>query len=427
MKVKILVKLFILFLISGLYKNTLAQAPEGYKLVWADEFNSPELNTSDWRYRIGKSGTSYQRPENVSFKNGNLIIHLKKEKFNNMEYTGGGIITKFPVKYGYFEVSTKLDTGYGWHESFWTTWMSGFENNFPEYKTMPRLEIDCFEHYTTHDEHKFSYGAIEWYPLQGDANRDFENVPEDLSQTYNTFGLEFTPDYLNYFYNGRLLKTIDTRELPQHDQYLWLSCIANQPDATPSGTVYFDYIRYYEISKTDYNNRKIPFIKYIDSLKGPQNSSGTDLWIEAEDFISLGTWTKKLDMNNAVLYGVTNKNPSLNENELKASTNIRVKKAGKYYLWVRSRDFSDDPAKRKFKVIINGQTANTNFGTHKQDGYEWEFGGTFDLSLGKLPIELFDAFQYYARVDKLLLTTDPNFIPSGIGGKTNVKHCEYTH
>ncbi|RGN36438.1 glycoside hydrolase family 16 protein [Bacteroides oleiciplenus] len=400
------------------------QVPQGYKLVWADEFESSRLDTSKWRYRIGKSGTSYQRAENVSLKDGKLWIDLKKEPYKTMEYTGGGIISKFPVKYGYFEVSVKIDGGYGWHESFWTTWTSGFENQLPEYKEMPRLEIDCFEHYTKHDQHIFSYGAIQWYPLHGDVNRDFKTTEEDLTQTYNTFGFEFTPDYLNYYYNGQLLKTVDTRALPQHDQYLWLSCIANQPDAVPSGLVSFDNIRYYKISKSDYNMRKTTFIEYLDSLKGPQSSSGTDLWIEAEDFTTQGLWTKKQDLNNVVLCGVTDKDKPCNKDGLEATTHIKVKEPGTYYLWVRSRDFSASPAKRRFKVTVNGQITETEFGKHSKEGYEWEFGGTFSLPKGKISLGLLDTSQYYVRTDKLLLTTDSEFKPSGIGAPSNVKHSK---
>ncbi len=48
-------------------------------------------------------------------------------------------------------------------------------------------------------------------------NRDYKTVIPDLGNSYNSFGFEYTPDYLNYFFNGTLLKTVDTRDLPSHD------------------------------------------------------------------------------------------------------------------------------------------------------------------------------------------------------------------
>lgn len=238
-----------------------AQTPAGYDLVWADEFDGNALDTSQWKYRIGESGTSYQRAENVVIENGKAKINLKKESYRGKVFTGGGIITTTPRRYGYYEVSVKIDGGYGWHEAFWTSWMSGFENKNPAYKAMGKLEIDCFEHYAEYDNHYLTYGAIEWSPVKGNVNRDYLTVKEDLNASYSVFGFEFTPDYLNYYYNGKLLKTVDIRGRPKHDLYLWLSCIAKKPDATESGAVYFDYLRCYEISPENYALRKTRFIK----------------------------------------------------------------------------------------------------------------------------------------------------------------------
>ena len=409
---------------SGLHAQSTQSnttAPEGYNLAWEDEFEGSELNKKVWQYRTGKSGHSYQRPENISVEDGNLRINLKKENYQGMKYTGGGIITQRAVRYGYFEVRVKLDCGYGWHEAFWTTWTDDLNQKKPQHQYPERLEIDCFEHYTTHENHQFSYGAIQWAPVHGNVNRDFETTKEDLKE-YNVFGFEYTPDYLNYFFNGKLLKTVDIRRILHHDQFVWLSCIANQAEATSSGAVFFDYFRCYEITPEDYDIRKVEFIKYLDSLTGTIASSGTDLWIEAEDFLTKNNWITELEENNIVLKGFTSTDSSRDSTDLKASTKIEVKTAGKYRLWVRARDFSAVPAIRKFKVLINGKAAPSEFGTHRKEGYFWQDGGTFDLPAGATSIDLYDSSQYYARCDKMLLTTDLNFVPSGIGAASNVKH-----
>ncbi|TKC65576.1 glycoside hydrolase family 16 protein [Pedobacter hiemivivus] len=246
-----------------------AQAPVGYKLSWSDEFNATSLDTTMWKYRVGVSGTSYQRSENVTLEDGKVMINLKKETYKNQSYTGGGIITKRPKKYGYYETRVKLDGGYGWHEAFWTSWMSGFDDKNPAYKNMDRLEIDCFEHYAEYANNYFTYGAIQWWPIKKNANRDYVTVNYDLTAGYQVFGFEYTPDYLNYYFNGKLLKTVDVRKLAKHDLYLWLSCIAKKPDATASGAVFFDYLRCYEMSDAAYKLRKKKFIDQLDSLKLP--------------------------------------------------------------------------------------------------------------------------------------------------------------
>lgn len=402
---------------------TIAQAPAGYTLSWADEFNNSSLDTTNWKYRIDASGTSAQRKENVVIDNGKVRINLKKENYRNKSYTGGGIITKHPHHYGYYEVSVKIDGSYGWHEAFWTTWVSGFDDPDTTWKRLPgRIEIDCFEHYPAHAPNYFSYGAIEWSPMHGNINRDYHTTMPNLSTSYNTFGFEYTPDYLNYFFNGALLKTVDTRDLPAHDFYLWLTSIATKPDATDSGAVFFDYLRCYSITPLQYANRKTPFLHYLDSLRGTTQSNGRDLWIEAETFNQLGSWTREWESGAKVIKGQSSFVPGRDSASLTASTTIKVDSAATYTLWVRSRDYATSPGTRKFKVIINGAEATQTFGDHRINGYEWENGGRFYLPAGNNKIEIFDQSQYFPRCDKLLLTTDSTFTPQGIGGAANTGH-----
>jgi beta-glucanase (GH16 family) len=401
-----------------------AQPPAGYTLFWADEFNTTSLDTTNWKYRIDGSGTSYQVKENVKLDSGKLQIKLKKESYNGKSFTGGGIITKQPRRYGYYEVSVKLAGNYGWHEAFWTSYLSGFDDpNQAAANLMPgRLEIDCFEHYGEYASNYFTYGTIEWAPIHGNVNRDYKTVTQDLGNSYNSFGFEYTPDFLNYFFNGTLLKTVDTRDLPSHDIFLWLTAIATRADADSSGNVYFDYLRCYEIPANAYATRKISFINYLDSLRGTTRSAGRDLWIEAEDFLQPNNWIAERESGIKVLRGLTSTVPGCDSLELKAATGIVVDSAATYTLWVRARDYSATPGLRKFKVLVNGAASSELFGDHGANGYEWENGGRFYLPAGANKIEILDHSQYFARCDRLLLTSDTNFIPQGLGGTRNAKH-----
>jgi hypothetical protein len=187
--------------------------------------------------------------------------------------------------------------------------------------------------------------------------------------------------------------------------------------------VYFDYVKAYEISPSAYAVRKVQFISYLDSLKGPLASNGTDLWIEAEDFVHTNNWTTERDIDNTlVLKGFTSYSASRDSSALRARTGIVVGTAGTYKLWVRSRDFTTAQGIRKFKVMVNGQTSATEYGTHGTDGYAWQSGGTFSLAEGVARMELYDSSQYHARCDKILLTTDMAFVPERTGGTTNVQH-----
>lgn len=413
---------FLLFILIFSHFQLKAQAPAGYTLTWADEFNSPDLDTTMWKYRTGIAEFSYLRPENVVLDSGKARINLLKQSYGGKDYTAGGIITKTPRRYGYYEVSVKIDGGEGWHEAFWSSWKSGFDDLNPAYENMDKLEIDCFEHYADYANNYYTFGAIQWAPFTGNANRDYRTTPENLANSYNIFGFEYTEDYLNYFYNGNLVKTIDTRNLPKHDLYLWLTCIAKKADPTDSGAVFFDYLRCYEISPANYNLRKGQFIAHLDSLRLPVQSTGKDLWIEAEDFKNKMNWTKELDENMVVLKGYTQRVAGRDSSELTAVTGIKVDSAGTYKLWVRSRDFSTAAGTRKFKVLLNGQPVPGEFGNHGVNGYAWQSAGTYYLPQDTATFELFDSSQNFARCDKFLLTSDTSFIPIGIGAISNVEH-----
>lgn len=406
----------------------------GYTFAWSDEFDAASLDMDRWKYRIGVSHESYQRSENVALEDGKLVIYLKREEHMGKSLTGGGIITNTQHGYGYYEVSAKMDGGWGWHEAFWTAAVSGFDDPNPmrEEGTGRHFEIDCFEHYGQHGVNEFTYGTIDRGPYhtlidevhvaQGPINRDFYTEAPDLAADYYTYGFEYTLDYLNYYFNGKLLKTVDMRKAPKHDFYIWLSCIATYADATDAGKVYFDYVRAYTISSSEYEVRKRQFIDYLDGLRGPA-SNGTDLWIEAEDFLYPNNWIIERDVEQTkILKGFTSSAPGRGPAELTARTDIIVNESGQYKLWVRSRDFDTQQGSRKFKVLVNGEETIQEFGTHGVNGYAWQSGGTFTLHNGVNTLGLFDLSQYHARCDRILLTTDMDFVPQLIGGFANVQH-----
>ena len=118
-------------------------APEGYKLVWNDEFTGPadplanyvagasyELNAEDWTHEVQGSGwvnnelqnyVNHKSPEGnlvTEVKNGTLRIHCFKE--NGKVYSGRVYAhVNQGWEYGYFEASIKLPSGKGTWPAFW--------------------------------------------------------------------------------------------------------------------------------------------------------------------------------------------------------------------------------------------------------------------------------------------------------------------
>ena len=262
---KILIILYILCSTSALYAQN---QPDGYNLVWADEFESATINLDDWSYReTQRENISICLPQNVSIEDGKMKIDLRIEDHNGIPLTCGGLISKKTFKYGYFESAIKVDGGKGWHEAFWTSFWSGVDYLPMDSVTNSRSEIDVLEHYSGHDEQEFSYGIIEWW--EGGHKGIYRKNPQvdvDLTSDFHIWAFEFTPDYFNFFFDGEIFATINSNKIPKNDFYVWLTAIGTAM-ADSNGACLFDYFRYYEIdfNSAEYIQRKNQFIsKFIN-------------------------------------------------------------------------------------------------------------------------------------------------------------------
>ena len=106
-------------------------APEGYKLVWQDEFNEgTELNAADWTHEVQKDHWVNNELQNyvnhttpkgryvTEINGGKLQIHCFKE--DGKIYSGRVYAhVNLGWLYGYFEASIKLPKGKGTWPAFW--------------------------------------------------------------------------------------------------------------------------------------------------------------------------------------------------------------------------------------------------------------------------------------------------------------------
>ena len=222
---------------------------KGYQLVWSDEFDGTSLDKGKWDYRSDERMWSRQKPANISVRDGKLIIALKKEKDGNMEYTGGGVISKRSFLYGYYEARLKVPPGGGWHTSFWMMKHDGKGGTGP---SETRQELDVCENDSVNP---LSYGVNvhRWNP-KPHLSIGHKTIPSpDLSADFHTFGCDFTPEQVTYFLDGKAVQTVPATEFPHGEQNIWLTSIASWlgktkavDDARLPATAEFDYVRFYQ-------------------------------------------------------------------------------------------------------------------------------------------------------------------------------------
>ena len=273
---------------------------DDYQLIFSDEFDGSDLNTVIWDYRSGSPYGGQNLKENVHVKDGLLQLDYKKV---DDTYTGGGILTKSTLSYGYYEVRAKVFSGVnGLHTSFWTSGADAFKTkpeNYPFDNCI--MEIDAFEINSRDDDGlcRISYGTHYWYDYHINPYRHY-HTETDTSKDWFVMGLEWLPDKTSFFVDGKLIGTFDT--LPTYGlSYLWLTAVAMPEnyyngDGTYDiddskmdengyfGSSYFDYFRYYQKPLKNVNLLTNPNFEYdrISEafypvgyiLKGDKSASG---------------------------------------------------------------------------------------------------------------------------------------------------------
>jgi beta-glucanase (GH16 family) len=105
---------------------------EGWRLVWNDEFNGPQIAGTKWEHEVrgdgcGNNELEYytDRPGNSFIRDGALVIQAVKETYSGMDgtrqYTSARMKTKNKGdwKYGRFEIRAKLPSGRGIWPAIW--------------------------------------------------------------------------------------------------------------------------------------------------------------------------------------------------------------------------------------------------------------------------------------------------------------------
>ena len=209
--------------------------PDGdWKLVWCDEFDGKELDTSKWEYRthiwgerhpcFAESGVELDGNSNAVFKifekdgeicsphlqtgsnwidsprtNDDVANKVKNEDNSGLQWPIGKLKEpKFTHRYGYYECRCKLQKYAGWWSAFWLQSQiigSSLDSG------LSGIEVDIME--------SFKPGEVSVHVLHYDGyGEDHKSriIGEDKSgmslDEYHRFGVLWEPDGYTFFVDG---------------------------------------------------------------------------------------------------------------------------------------------------------------------------------------------------------------------------------
>lgn len=188
-------------------------------ILFEDNFdNDLSQWTIEHKQRPYKGVWWWWSEDNVWTEDGKLVIKYTKDWAHRV----GAISTRdtFETTYGYFEASIKVvGGGQGLQSCFWMMpeYIHGYDGTGND-----GLEIDILESNKADDKYSITIhhdGYGEYHQGSGRV----VNAP-GIHEGFNTYALDWTPDYLKFYYNGKLVRTIDDpTKIPHVDEYMILS------------------------------------------------------------------------------------------------------------------------------------------------------------------------------------------------------------
>ena len=253
-----------------------AYAEAGYRLVWADEFNTDgQPNPDNWTYEHGfvrNEELQWYQPENAFCEDGWLIIEGRRETVDNPLYEPDSRYWKRRRKqaaytsacltssglqewrYGRFEIRAKIETQPGLWPAIWTL---GSARGWPACG-----EIDIMEYY----DHSILANAC-WSEGGREAVWDGRKIPlselggDDWGGRAHVWRMDWDAETIRIFVDGRLLNTIEIDKTvhprlgisPFREPHYILLNLAiggtrgGDPSQTPFPAQYkIDYVRVYQ-------------------------------------------------------------------------------------------------------------------------------------------------------------------------------------
>ena len=243
-------------------------APQGYNLVFNEDFNGFSLDRSKWntQYRWGpdliiNSESQYyvdalNQPDfghsPYEFNGEHLTIsaiptpgHLR-DRARQQNYLSGNLTThnKFNMRYGYIEMRAQLPRGRGLWPAFWLLHSADFNK---------RPEIDIVE--MLGHQPDLAYHTYHYFENNSNlrSTPSFQAFGPDYSAGFHTYAVQWEPGRIIWFIDGVERNRYESGNVSNEDMYILVNLAvggwwAGEPDGSTPFPARFsiDYIRAYQ-------------------------------------------------------------------------------------------------------------------------------------------------------------------------------------
>jgi beta-glucanase (GH16 family) len=197
-------------------------APDGYRLVWHDEFDKgTELNADDWTHEVKGSGwVNHEQQNYVNHKtpDGQLVTEVKNGKLRitalkeNGKIYSGRVYAKVKEgwTYGYIEASIKLPKGRGTWPAFWM-----MPVNFRSWPADG--EIDIMEEVGYHPNYVSSSLHANAHVHSNGTQVTHEMKCDGAEDEFHTYAIKWTHQNITTYVDGKVQLSYDNRGLGRDD------------------------------------------------------------------------------------------------------------------------------------------------------------------------------------------------------------------
>jgi beta-glucanase (GH16 family) len=249
---------------AGAGQGAGAQTAGDWKLVWADEFDTPgRPDPRNWTFETGfvrNNELQWYQPENARVENGLLIIEARRERRTKpaADYTSASLNTRglHQWLYGRFEMRARIDTRLGLWPAFWTLgteapWPFGGEIDIMEYNRGTLLANVA----SSRDER----GNVAWHSVKLPLT---ELRDKRWAEQFHVWRMDWDQDVIKLYVDDRLLNSVEVLSTRNGDgvgaipfrqpQYLLLNlAVGGDAGGDPAETRFparfeVDYVRVYQ-------------------------------------------------------------------------------------------------------------------------------------------------------------------------------------